>query len=341
MTKQNFASDNYAGAHPKVLEWITKANQGPSPAYGGDDYTARVETIFKSQFGKHTESFLVWNGTAANVLSLQCMAKPHQAILCSQLSHIQEDECAAPEKHIGSKLLSLPIQNGKINPRAIDGFQKRIGDQHAAQPKVISISQATEYGTIYSLKEIKTISKYAHDHGLYLHMDGARISNAAAALKCTFKELTTDVGVDVVSFGGTKNGLLGAEAIVFLNSELAQDFKYTRKQGLHLASKMRFLAAQFLAFFEDDLWKENALQANGMAKLLEKEILNSCPSVKITKPVQANSVFAILSPKQIKSLQKYFYFYVWNETLNEVRLMCSFDTTKEHVQSFVQKLCKS
>ncbi len=344
----SFASDNHAGVHPLVFEWMNKVNEGFAPSYGVDSFTTSALQKFKDVFGEKSETFFVWNGTAANVLSLQCMLHSHQAVICSDVAHIHLDECGAPEKFTGSKLIALPSQNGKISlADAKACFEKNVGDVQSVQPKVISLSQTTEYGTVYSLEEMKAFSKLAHDQGGYLHIDGARITNAAVALNCSLQQLINDTGVDVLSFGGTKNGLLGAEAVVILNPSLAKDFKYIRKQGLHLASKMRFISAQFLAYFDQTkeghaLWKQNAEHANQMAKKLAK-LLEACrPTIKLTRPVEANAVFATLPQGLIDQLLKEFRFYIWSQPVNspdpEVRLMCSFETTEEQLNHFVHAI---
>lgn len=336
-TKMNFASDNFSPAHPQVIDFITRYNAGPAPAYGSDEVTLAARQKMKDVFGSHIEAFFVWNGTAANVLGLSAALKPHQSILCSDLAHILVDECGAPERFTGSKLVSIPSKNGKLDVSSLGAYFQRTGDQHASQPKVISISQSTEYGTLYTQPEIKALAKFAHEHDAYLHMDGARLSNAAAGLNLSFRELTTDAGVDLLSFGGTKNGLMGAEAVVLFRPELAENFSFIRKQGLHLSSKMRFLSAQFLAYFEGELWEKNASHANRMAQKLAEGLKSASSSIQITQPVQANVVFASMPAKMITTLQEEFYFYVWNASLNEVRLMCSFDTTETQVDQFIAK----
>jgi len=334
-SKTNFASDNYSGVHPSILEWIQRVNYDSAPAYGHDAVTQLALEKLKQEFGDQTEAFFVWNGTAANILSLKSALRPYHAILCSDVAHIHMDECGAPEQQIGSKLLPIPSKHGKISVTDLHLAFSRIGEQHAVQPRVISISQATEYGTVYGLEELKTLSDFAHRNGAFLHLDGARLANAAVSLSCSLKELTRDCGVDVLSFGGTKNGLLGAEAVVFLNPSLAGDFPFIRKQGLQLSSKMRFLSAQFLGYFSERLWQKNAAQANQMASLLSEQLQAFQPDIRVTQPVQANSVFAVLPKSLIEVLQKDFYFYVWNKELNEVRWMCSFDTTEEQVNYLV------
>jgi threonine aldolase len=333
----SFASDNCSGIHPEVLAAIEKANHGSAVSYGGDPWTEKAEGVFKRHFGQDTHVGLVFNGTAANVLALQTLNRPYHAILCSEGAHINEDECGAPEKFTGSKLITVPHQNGKITPEALKNCLRGVGSQHHVQPKTISISQTTEFGTVYQPDEIRALSKFAREHGLYLHMDGARISNAAASLNLSLREATRDLGVDVLSFGGTKNGLMGAEAVVIFHPELAKDFAFIRKQGMQLASKMRFVSAQFIALLEGDLWLRNAKHANSMAKKLA-EGASQVPGVKIARPPQANGVFAILPHDVIAPLQEKFSFHVWNEQTNEVRWMTAFDTREEVIDLFIAEL---
>jgi threonine aldolase len=332
-----FASDNYSGVHPEIMEALVQANREHQGAYGNDDYTKRTIDIFKEKFGKETEVFFVYNGTGANVLGLSSITRAYNSIIWSELAHINVDESTAPEKFTGCKLIGISTKNGKILPEQIEEKIQRVGDQHHPQAKVISISQSTEYGTVYSVEEIKALSAVAKKHKLYLHMDGARISNAAASLNTDFRNFTKDAGVDVLSFGGTKNGMMFGEAVVVFNPELAKDFFYLRKQGMQLHSKMRFISAQFEALLSNDLWKRNATYSNSMAKKLEKG-LRSIPGITITQSVDANGVFAIL-PKQITvDLQNEIFFYVWNERTNEVRLMCSFDTKEEEIEKFIARI---
>ena len=336
--KISFGSDNHSGVHPEVLHWLQKVNESTVPSYGGDLYTEAATQKFKDHFGSDIEVFFVWNGTAANVLSLKAAARSYQSVICSNVAHIHLDECGAPEMFTGSKLSLLPHHSGKILLEDAKLAFQGIGDVQSVQPKVISLSQTTEYGTVYDLKETRAFADLIHSHGGYLHMDGARITNAAVALEVSLRELTRDSGVDVLSFGGTKNGLMGAEAIVFFNPKLAEDFKYIRKQSLQLASKMRFVSAQFLAYFENDLWKKSATHANQMAKLLETRLRKASSEIQITHPVQANAVFAILPKPLIERLQQDFNFYVWNAGLNEIRLMCSFATKEEHIDLLVKTI---
>ena len=281
--------------------------------------------------------FFAYNGTGANVLGLSAMTRSFDSIICSDLAHINVDESTAPERFTGCKLVTIPTRDGKIYPQEIEEKIQRVDDQHHPQVRVISISQTTEYGTVYSIDELKAISAVAKKHNLLFHMDGSRISNAAVSLKAEFRAFTRDAGVDVLSFGGTKNGMMFGEAVVFFNTELARNFKYIRKQGMQLHSKMRFISAQFEALLTNDLWRRNASHSNGMAKLLEVEIRQS-PKAKITQKVDANGIFVMLPPEIIPALQEEHFFYVWNDKTSEVRLMCSFDTTEEDVKSFGKKL---
>jgi threonine aldolase len=337
MNRRTFASDNYAGVHPEIMEALTRANQGHAASYGADEFTARAVTKFREFFGPDVEVFFVYNGTGANVLGLQAMTQSFHSILCSELAHINVDESTAPEKFTGCKLVPVPIKNGKLIPEELTARIQRIDDQHHPQAKVISISQSTEYGTVYTSEEVKALSAIARKHNLFLHMDGSRISNAAVHLKQEFAAFTRDAGVDILSFGGTKNGMMFGEAIVVFRPELARYFKFIRKQGMQLHSKMRFISAQFEALLTNDLWKRNASHANGMAALLEKELKKNS-KVKITHAVDANGIFVTVPASVVADLQKEYFFYVWNESLTEARLMCSFDTTEEDVKGFAKKL---
>ncbi|HET8648519.1 MAG TPA: beta-eliminating lyase-related protein, partial [Gemmatimonadales bacterium] len=302
---RSFASDNHAGVHPEVLAAIAAANQGDAPAYGDDRFTAEAVACLRQAFGQSVEPFLVFGGTAANVLGLQAVVRRYQAVICAETAHINVDECGAPERIIGCKLLTVPTPNGKLSPHDLDRHLHGFGDQHHAQPRVVSISQVTEYGTVYRPDELRALSAYAHQHGLLLHMDGARLANAAAALNCGLRDITVDVGVDLLSFGGTKNGLLAAEAVVFLDPALAADFRFIRKQGMQLASKMRFLGAQIAALFSDELWRRNAAHANQMAARLAN-LVRTIPQITITQPVEANAVFARMPRAAIGPLQNRF-----------------------------------
>ena len=330
---RGFASDNYAGIHPDILAAMSAINPGHQVAYGDDVYTQQLTSVIKKQFGEQAESFPVFNGTGANVLTLQAMCKPWESVVCATSAHINVDEGGAPEKVAGLKLMQVETPDGKLTPELVDKQAWGFGNEHRAQPKVVSITNSTEYGTVYSVAEIKALADHAHSLGMYLHLDGARISNAAAALGVPLRAFTTDAGVDAVSLGGTKNGAMGAEAIVILNPELAPAIKYVRKSGMHLASKMRFISIQLVAMFEGDLWLKNAQHSNAMAQELYKGI-KDIPSVEVTQP-QANALFPILPANSIEPLQEVAKFYVWDHTINQVRWMCSWDTTQADVNTFV------
>ena len=332
---RSFASDNNAGVHPEVLQAVAEANRGHAVGYGDDPYTAAVVRKFKRHFGPDIEVFLVFNGTAANCLGLKALTSTYHAVICGEAAHIYTDECGAPEKFTGCKLLPVAVTNGKLTIESVNQAYHGIDDPHHVQPRVISITQATEVGTVYQPAEIKALARFAHQRGMFLHMDGARIANAAAGLGQTLRQATRDLGVDVLSFGGTKNGALGAEAVVFFDQKLGHDFLYLRKQGMQLASKMRFIAAQFDALFTGDLWHKNAQHANRMARLLQT-LLRKIPQVKIVYKVEANGVFAKIPRSAIARLQKRYFFYVWNEQQSVVRWMCSFDTTEQDVKEFAR-----
>ena len=329
--KRGFGSDNAATIHPNVLEAIAAANVGHAPGYGHDPYTERVSARFKEVFGAHAETFFVFNGTGANVLAIRAACRPWQAVICAETAHLNADEGGAPEAIAGAKLLTTSTPDGKLTPELVEPLIARIGDEHAVQPRLISISQTTELGTIYTPDEIAQLTALAHDNDMLIHIDGARLSNAAAALNTAPQALTQ--GVDVLSFGGTKNGLLGAEAVVVLEPPLAPSIPYLRKQSMQLASKMRFLAAQFDALLTDDLWRALAANANAMAARLQTAVEN-IPGVTITRPAQANAVFAILPPDVTAMLQRDTHFYIWDEQAGEVRWMCAWDTTPEDVDAF-------
>lgn len=333
--RKGFASDNNAGVHPSILQALAEANTGHVPGYGADPWTEAATALFREQFGEDTEVLFVFNGTGANVVGLSAMVSSFHSILCADTAHIHTDECGAPEKFTGCKLLGIPTPDGKLTPELVKPYLHGFGFEHHAQPRVISISEVTEMGTLYHPGEITALAREAHDHGLFLHMDGARISNAAAALGLPFRAFTRDCGVDVLSFGGTKNGMLSGEAVLFFHPELASDTKYIRKQSMQLYSKMRFTSAQFLAFFKEELWKKNALHANHMARLLETEI-RAIPAITITQKVEANGIFAIVPHEIIAPLQEKYFFYIWNEQTSEVRWMTSFDTTEDEILDFAR-----
>jgi threonine aldolase len=330
--RPGFASDNHAGVHPDVLAAVVAANDGHAPAYGGDDWTLRAVQRFREQFGAFAQAFPVFNGTAANVLCLEALTQPWQAVICAQTAHLHVDECGAPER-AGRKLLVVDTPDGRLTPEMVAPMLRRIGDEHVVQPRVISITQSTELGTVYAPDAIAALADWAHAHDMLLHVDGSRLANAAAALGVSLAALTTDVGVDALSFGGTKNGAMGAEAVVLLRDELAANFLYRRKQAMQLGSKMRYLSAQLEALLTDDLWRRNAEHANAMARRLA-DAVRDLDGVRITQPVEANVVFAVLDPAVTEQLQQDWPFYVWDEHTGEVRWMAAWDTTPEDVDAF-------
>jgi len=337
----DFASDNHAGAHPDMLAAIAAANEGHAGSYGSDDWTERTAAAFRRHFGPAARAFPVFNGTAANVLALDAITARHEAVICTESAHLNVDECGAPERIAGVKLLTVATEHGKLSPDEISRWEARRGDEHHVQPRAVSITQATELGTVYTAAETTAICSAAHELGMLVHLDGARLANAAASLGEPLAALTTEAGVDVVSFGGTKNGLLGADAVVFLNPGLARDFEYERKQLMQLASKMRFLSAQLEALLDGELWLENARNANAMAALLAERVA-AIGGVAITHPVEANAVFARLPRKAIDrllaDLPGEHPFYVWDDAASEVRWMCSWDTKPADVDEFVAAL---
>lgn len=335
---KGFGSDNHAGVHPQLLNSINLANKDHAPSYGTDPESELAIAEFKKHFGSDTEVYFVFNGTAANVLALRFLMKRHESALCSRLSHLNMDECGAPEFFAG-KLTTLPETNGRLKLEDLTTALIRQGDQHYSQPRVVSLTQPTELGTCYSLEEIKAITDWAHQKGLYVHMDGARLSNAIAHLNCTFKQMTTDLGIDVVSFGGTKNGLLFGEAILVLNKELNQkhknELKFIRKQSAQLPSKTRFIACQFKTYFQQDLYASIANHSLLMAERLYQG-LKTISQIRITQPRQSNAVFAIIPQEWLKTLRGQFFFYVWDEKTFECRLMTSWDTQIEEIDAFMK-----
>ncbi len=336
--KRGFGSDNHSGVSPEVLEAIASANQEHALAYGDDEYCARATKLFKQTFGEQASVYFVFNGTGANVLNIDAMCRSHHAVVCSDTAHIHVDECGAPQRIVGCKLLTVPTPDGKLTPELVKTQLHGFGFEHHSQPRAISIAQSTELGTLYTLDEIRALAELAHSYQMYLHMDGARLANAAVALGCSFKEMTTDQGVDCLSFGGTKNGLLMGESAVILNPTLDVELKYRRKQMGQLCSKMRYMAAQFEVYLGTDLWRRNAEHSNRMAQLLYNELKRSFPQVKVMYPVQVNSVFVQLPHEVWTALQQDYFFYDWDEAANVVRWMCSFDTTEEDIHGFLAAL---
>ena len=339
-TSRGFASDNNAGVHSEVLEAIARANQGHVIAYGDDNYTRSAIAKFEEHFGAGIKVFFTFNGTGANVLSLQALNRPYHAVLCSDYAHIYTDECAAPEKHTGCKLIPLAHQDGKITVEQVRHAYHGIGDQHHVQARVISITQSTEMGTVYQPDEIQALARFAHERDMFLHVDGARIANAAVSLNQTLRQATRDLGVDVLSFGGTKNGIMGGEAVVFFNPSLAEDFLYLRKQGMQLASKMRFIAVQFEALLTNDLWRSSAEHANRMARVLEVEV-RKIPQIRIVWKVEANGVFVQIPHRVAEKIKEKYFFYPWIEDEDIVRWMCSFDTTEGDVKEFAEVVAEA
>ena len=335
--KRGFASDNNAGVHPEVLKEIAAVNTGHVIGYGSDIYTDFAKELFKEHLGESCEIFFVFNGTAANVLGLSGVTRPWNSVITAFSAHIEQDECGAPEMFTGCKVLTVDTSDGKITVNMLEKHMHGFDFEHHSQPKVISITQTTEMGTVYTANEIKDISKFAHKNGMLLHMDGARIANAAVTLNLPFKDFTTDAGVDILSFGGTKNGMMFGEAVCFLRLGLSDNFKYIRKQGMQLASKMRFISAQYLAYFRNDLWKKCAAHSNSMAKMLYEKV-KDIDGMKVTQPVQSNGVFVIIPGKVAEKLSKEYFFYPWNEKKSEYRWMTSWDTTEDDINNFVNLL---
>ena len=336
---RGFASDNYAGIHPEVLESIARVNAGHAVAYGDDDETERLRGLVREHFGPQAEVFPVFNGTGANVVALQAMCRPWEAVICAESAHVNVDEGGAPEKVAGIKLWTVPTPDGLLTPELIDVHAVRFGDVHRSQQAVVTITQSSELGTAYSVDSLSALADHVHGLGMRLHLDGARLANAAAGLGVSLREITTDVGVDAVSFGGTKNGAMGAEAVIVLDPMLADAVPYLRKSSMQLASKMRFVSAQIIALLTDDLWLRNARHANAMARRLEAAV-RGIPGVEVQRRVDANAVFAILPADVTERLQRDYRFYTWDDHTGEVRWMCSWDTTPEDVDSFAAAIAR-
>ncbi len=334
---RGFASDNFSGAHPDVLAAIADANEGHAPAYGDDRWTARAAELFREHFGDDARAFPVLTGSGANILCLRAALRPWQAVICPESAHLNRDECGAPEAIAGVKLLTVATPHGKLDPELAEWRIARLGDEHAVQPRLVSISNATELGTVHTPDEIRALADLCHERDLLLHVDGARLANAAAHLDVPLRALTTDAGVDLLSFGATKNGAIAAEAVVLLRPELAEGFEYLRKQTTQLASKMRFVSAQLIALLSGDLWRANAAHANAMTMRLA-DAVSGIQGVEITQPVESNAVFAILpagAPRRLRDLlEAELPFHVWDEATGELRWMCTWDTTEDDVDGF-------
>ncbi len=334
---KSFGSDNHAGAHQAVVDAVIAANTGDATAYGEDEWTRQATAKLRELFQAEGDVFFVFNGSAANILGLSLLLRRYEAVICAESAHIHTDECGAAEQVLGTKLLTVPSPDGKITPAGIARHLRGRGDEHHAQPGAVAITQSTELGTCYSLAELRAIGEFCHANDLKLFIDGARLANAAAHLGCSLADLAEHA--DVLSFGGTKNGALGAEAVVVMSPGLVADAKYLRKQQLQLASKMRFLSAQFLALLDHDLWRQSASHANAMAERLAEGI-RDLPGVELTHPAQSDAVFARLDPQHIETLQREWYFYVWDEETSVVRWMTAFDTTESDVDQFVASIAQ-
>ena len=332
-----FASDNWSGIHPEILEAIAAANVGHAPSYGDDRVSLHALDLFRQHFGPDTEVYFCFNGTGTNVVGLQSLLRPFEAVVCAEGAHIDVDECGAPERFLGSKLLTVPTPDGKLTPALAASVVHGVGDEHHVQARVVSITQSTEVGTVYSLDEITALADWAHGQAMLLHLDGARIANAAASLGMDFGSFGASAGVDVVSFGGTKNGCMGAEAVITFRPESSTSLRFIRKQSMQLSSKMRFVAAQFVALLTDDLWLRNASRANAMAARLGSAA-SAVPGVTLAYPVQANGVFAVLPRAVTEAMQEVWPFYVWDDVSGVVRWMTSFDTVEADVDGFIARL---
>jgi threonine aldolase len=338
--QRTFASDNNAGAHPRVLAALAEVNGGHVPGYGEDTYTTRAERAFQELLGDEARAFFTFNGTGANVVALAAALRPYQAVICPAQAHLNVDECGAFERFAGAKLLDVPVANGKLTPADVEAQLHGIGDPHHVQPAAISISQSTELGTVYTVAELAALGATTRKHGLFFHLDGARIANAAAFLGTDLRTLLVETSVDACTFGGTKNGMLFGEAIVFPRYHPAiEALPYVRKSGMQLASKMRFVSAQFEALLQDNLWLENAAHANRMARRLADRV-SAIGGVRVVYPVEANGVFAALPPRAIAPLQAVRRFYVWDHAASIVRWMCSFDTTEDDVDTFAEAVAR-
>ncbi len=332
-----FLSDNNSGVHPIILDAVSKCNKEHAYPYGDDTYTTKAISKFKEVFETDVDVYFVGTGTAANVISLGSFVRPFEGVICPDSAHINVDECGAFEKFSGSKLMYVPNRNGKITPEDIEIFFSSLGDEHQTQPRIVSISQITELGTLYTLEELREIAEFAHENNLLLHVDGARVSNAAASLNVSLKEMIVDTGVDLLSFGGTKNGMLMGEAIISIKPDISKHLKFMRKQGMHLISKMRYISCQFIPYLEDNLWLENAQHANKMASLLSSQI-EKIPQLELLLPTEGNMIFAKVPESWVKPLKEKYDFYLMDEKESIVRWVTSFDTTEEEINDFFNEI---
>jgi threonine aldolase len=334
---RSFASDNNSGVHPRIMDAIIQANQDHTIGYGHDEYTFEAEKTVRSIFGEDVHPYFVFNGTGANVIALQAITRSFHSIICADTAHIYGDECGAPARLTGAVVLPVKTPDGKLTPELIQTELHGIGEQHHSQPKVVYISQSTEMGAIYSQEEVRAICDFAHANHLYVHMDGSRLANACARLGVGMRELSRDCGVDILSLGGTKNGMMIGEMVIAFKTELKEDILFIRKQSAQLYSKMRYLSAQYIAYFQNDLWLKNASHANEMAKYLAGQ-LSSFPEIRFTQKIESNSLFLIMPEEIIPRMQEKYFFYMWDEDINEIRLVCSWDTTKDDVDAFISHL---
>ena len=332
---RSFASDNNAGVHPRVMVAVVEANHDHAVGYGDDDWTRAATAALKGVFGPEAEPFLVFNGTGANTIALQATTRSWGSIVCASTAHIYVDECGAPARMTGCQLLPIDTPDGRLTPAMIAPHLHVLGVEHHPQPAVAYISQTTELGTVYTVEQVRELADFLHAHGIYLHMDGARLANACAALGCSPREMTVDAGVDVLSFGGTKNGMMMGEAVIAFRPGIARDMRYIRKQSAQLASKMRYLAAQWPPYLKNGLWLENARHANRMAALLA-EVLSRRPETKLTQRVESNQIFCILPPELLARLRERYFFYMWNEQTGEARFVTSWDTTDADIADFAE-----
>ncbi len=329
---RSFASDNNSGVHPLIMDAVIKANDNHAVGYGDDPWTAQATAKIKEIFGEKADPFFVFNGTGANTVALQAVTRSFNSILCATSAHVKVDECGAPGRMTGCDLVAIPTEDGKLTPELIKPYLHGFGECHHSQPKAVYISQVSELGTVYTIEEVKAIADLLHAHNMYLHMDGARLANACAYLNCSMKEVTVDAGVDILSFGGTKNGMMMGEAVISFHPEITEMIPYIRKQSAQLASKLRYLSAQFIPYLENNLWLENARHANACAKRLA-DVLSEFPQIKMTQKVETNQLFFTIPEEPLKKLQEKYFFYMWNEEINEARLVTTWDTTEDDIKS--------
>ena len=340
LPNQGFASDNHSGVHPDIIKAIIAVNDDYTNAYGNDEYTKNAIKKFKEHFGNNIDVFFVYNGTAANILGLKTITDSFNSIICAETAHLNVHECCGPENFIGCKLITIPTTDGKLTIDKIKPHLIGFNNPHRAQPKIISITQPTELGTVYTIEEIKRITDLAHKNNMLVHMDGARLCNASAFLNIKMNEITGNIGVDLLSFGGTKNGMMFGDAVIFFNKYLSNNFDFIRKQGMQLASKMRYISAQFEAYLSNNLWLKNAKHSNEMTQILYNEI-KKIPKIRISQKVETNTIIAIIQKKLIPILKQKYFFHIINEKTSEIRWMCSYKTTNEEILRFIDTIRKT